>query len=460
MCTRSNIIGGLQALNWAMGALGVVLFAFGIILVTKEHWSQAYGDVIGRTGGGIIFLSLFMCPITAVGNYGSKNHNKFMLLIYIAVCGFSVFMMLLLGGIILAPTLRLWTAQYQIDCLKTLHEPPKWPDTDDPTADPPNPEDPRCAAGTASTDQQRCSIFGKNSYGELVCTNCHPETKKLDNACLRYMQSDMLQGFKLVWASYHERSATEDDYKQLLIDIQRSGKCCGFGRPFGCVVDGRDFPSKFPSPSEYLYGGQTRQKCGAEQGWYPASGKCNFIVNPNQFPPKYGGCPYELPMGECMNNDPKKENARGCAAEVEKLMQAKVGGLASAILWLVAVPCVAMIVSCCLFLKRKEYDVMPETHPGLNKHRAKDVEVADDDGMIMLQVAEGQHEFIRAFTRMQAECRGTYERLWDEQTFIRVAGEKKQHCEGKGWTKEVNTAFMGTLKMVNEMTTQAQLDAG
>ena len=79
MCTRSNIIGALQALNWAMGALGVILFAFGIILVTKEHWHQAYGDVIGETGGGIIFLSLFMCPLTMIGNYGSKNHNKFML---------------------------------------------------------------------------------------------------------------------------------------------------------------------------------------------------------------------------------------------------------------------------------------------------------------------------------------------------------------------------------------------
>ena len=427
MCTRSNIIGALQALNWAMGALGVILFAFGIILVTKEHWHQAYGDVIGETGGGIIFLSLFMCPLTMIGNYGSKNHNKFMLLVYITICGFSIFMMLLLGGIIITPTVRQWSESYQIGCLKTLHDDPPWPDRTDPTADP---------------------------LGII--------RKKLDDDCYKYLSSDMMQGFKIVWASYHERSYRkgDDEYKQLIIDIQRGGKCCGFGRPLGCVEDARDFPSRFPAPSSYLYGGETRQKCGVQPGWYVATPECNFVVDPNVYPPVYGGCPYEFPIGECMANAPAKENAHGCAAQVEQIMKAKVGGLATGILWMVTVPVLSMLVSCCLFLKRKEEDVMPETHPGLNKHRKKVVEVPDDDGMLMLQVAEGAHDFIHAFTRMQAECRGTYERVWDEQTFMRVAAEKKEHCQGKGWTKEVETAFMGTLKMVSDLTTQAKLDAG
>ena len=426
MCTRGNIVGALQALNWMMGFLGVIMFAFGVILSTKEHWSQAYGTVIETTGGFVIFLSLLMCPVTLIGSYGSKNHNKFMLMIYIGICGFSIFLMLLLGGILLAPTVREQQTPFQIKCLKTRHDEPPWPPS-----------------------------YFDGQKPAAVATRV-----RLDGECDAYLRGDMLQGFKIVWATYHENSYSTDEYKQLIIDIQRSGKCCGFGRPLGCVEDARGFPGRFPSPTTYLYGGVERQRCGVQPGWYPPTAECNQVVDPNVYPPVYGGCPYEFPIGECMANAPSVENAHGCAAEVEKIMEGKVGGLAAALLWLSLVPILAISVSCCLFLKRKEHDVLPETHPGLNKHKQKQDEKPDVDGMLMLEVAEGPHEFIAAFTRLQAECRGVYPRIWDEQTFIRVGSEKKQACDGKGWNKEVETAFMGTLKTVSDMTSQAKLDAG
>ena len=151
-----------------------------------------------------------------------------------------------------------------------------------------------------------------------------------------------------------------------------------------------------------------------------------------------------------MDNAPAKDNARGCAAQVELQLAAEVGTMARALLALSFLPGLAGFVSCFLCLKRKEYDVLPETYPGLVKKKKKAEEKPDIDGMLMLTVAEKVHEFIAAFTRLQAECRGTYEKPWDEEQLMRLAREKKEKFEGGAWNKEVQAAYIKCLKSAGD----------
>ena len=169
-------------------------------------------------------------------------------------------------------------------------------------------------------------------------------------------------------------------------------------------------------------------------------------MDPTAIPIVYGGCPYEWPVGECQNNDPAKDNAKGCAAELEDLLSQQVGSIATALMALSVLPGLAAFVSCCLCLKRKTYDVLPATYPGLVAKRQKVQEKPDVDGILMLTVAEKSHEFIAASTRLSAECRGTYEKVWDEEQLMRLAAEKKEKHSGAGWNKEVQTAYIKCLK--------------
>ena len=203
--------------------LGVTMFGIGIVLTITDEWSQAFGSVVKEAGGGFVFLSLFMCPIACVGSYGSRNHNKFALLMYIGICGLSIFLMLLFGGLILQPTLREWDYQFQLTCLSTLTSGFSNETLDD---DQPN------------FDASRCQ---------------------------EYFNSEMYAGFKLVWYSYYQSSMDDTSYKQRLLELQKAGQCCGLGRPLGCVPDSRGFPSKYPGAPNITRtdgGKSVRTRCG------------------------------------------------------------------------------------------------------------------------------------------------------------------------------------------------------
>jgi hypothetical protein len=69
-----------------------------------------------------------------------------------------------------------------------------------------------------------------------------------------------------------------------------------------------------------------------------------------------GGCRYQFPVGEC---GAVHSYNRGCALALQRWVYARVAGMASLVLNLVAVNTAATIAACLLCLKRHDDDVLP-----------------------------------------------------------------------------------------------------
>lgn len=282
-----------------------------------------------------------------------------------------------------------------------------------------------------------------------------------DDCVRNYLNTDAFQGFKLVWLSYFHLAIDErvDSYKQDLIELQRAGSCCGFGPPLRCEVSKELWPSNLPLDStstsnEWAYSGK-RQECGIEKGWYKATYGCNRPVDPSIYPPVFGGCPYEYPLGECSAEFPTDASHVGCAETLEMTMKGAVSDTATIVLIMTTIPMLAGICSCCLFFKRKDWDVLPETYPGLIKRKEAPVDAIDEDGFLLLSVAETAHEYIKAFNMCIRDAeqaqRTSSERIWKMEDLLKVAHEK-QNSES-GWPAEVDAAYKRCLKVVDQIDT-------
>lgn len=402
---KDNLNQGVQLTNWFLGALAFCNFVIGLVLVTSYHWREAYGNVVYESGAGLVFISLLQAPCSCLGVYGGRNHNKLILFIHTASMGFNCFVMLLLGGLVYEVTQTPWTKDFADDCL-----------------------------------------------------GAYPQDK---TACFDdYLRTDKFQGFKLVWLAYYHFAVEEKvtSYKQDLINFQRDGSCCGFGPPLLCKDDRAPWPSNLPDDSttaEWAYNGK-RQLCSDTQadapGWYKAIPRCNQIVDDTIYPPVYGGCPYEFPIGEC-SGDPPDESTRGCARHLEEVMQSSVSDTAAVVLIMTTIPLLAGICSCCLFLKRKDWDVLPETYPGIIKRKEAPVDAIDEDGFLLLSVAETPHEYIRAFNMCIRDAeeshRNKAERMWKLDDLIKVAHEKMD--TESGWPAEVDAAYKRALRVVDQI---------
>jgi hypothetical protein len=295
------------------------------------------------------------------------------------------------------------------------------------------------------------------------CLGTYPDDR---DECMReYLMTDAFQGFKLVWLSFYQKAYNEGaiSYKQQLIGFQREGSCCGFGPPLRCEENRDSWPAALPSDSTdtaWAYSGK-RQKCGAAKGWYPATASCNRIVDPMVYPPVYGGCPYEYPIGECSGQFPD-EASRGCAVSVEQTFKAGVADTATVILVCTLIPILAGVCSCCLFFKRKDWDVLPETYPGLIKRKAPPKEEIDEDGFLMLSVAQTPHEFIKAFNMCirdaELSFRTKSERSWKLDDFLKICHEKQEKMDGK-FPAEVDQAYKRAMKVIDDIDTKSEQDS-
>jgi hypothetical protein len=412
---RTNLNANLLACNYFLGAVAFSDLMIGVILVTSIHWSQAYGTVIYETGGGMIFMALLQMPMAFFGTYGGRKHNKFALLLHAGVMGFSIFLMFLFGGLIMVPTQTPYTDELAANCIQ---ETPA--DTFD---------------GPGLTKEQ---------------------TKA---ECGDYLTGDAQQGFKMVWYSFMHRQVEDDVYKKDILDWQRFNGCCGFGPPQGCIEDLEEMPGHLPveSKSSWMFSG-VRQKCGVKPGWYPATPYCNLVIDPNKYPPDYGGCPYDNPLGECSTVFPDRKQ-KGCALVLEKEYRAKVGNSAWTVLIMSFIPGIAGLCSCCLIFKRKDYDVLPETYPGLIPKKKKVAAELDEDGLLALTVAETTHEFLKALDMIRLDALGKHGTLyWTMEDFTRTAGEKREKCE-KTWTQEVQKAYIVALKLVDKLEEEKRNEA-
>ena len=157
-----------------------------------------------------------------------------------------------------------------------------------------------------------------------------------------------------------------------------------------CIQNNASFPSYFHT--ENIESGllQRRVQCGDKPGYYPARSTCVNYYDETVKPAIVGGCSYDMGLGRCLS-DAVSDASAGCASKVEDFMVARVEGhlyavigatFLSAVTSTVRAPYITslhllhlarwlrqcmVVVSCCVWWKRKVHDVYPADAPAL-KH--------------------------------------------------------------------------------------------
>lgn len=168
-------------------------------------------------------------------------------------------------------------------------------------------------------------------HGAEVRDDCVMSQPEAPGSCDDYIQSAAFIGFKLVWAArFNVSMATcslllrptltlpflrpqlvnvgDPSEYATMITWQRSGGCCGYGPPLNCQEDSQSIPPELSLegvPEEYAAQATT---CGAEGSWYPVSGLdsnlCEQPIDKTAAVLKYGGCQYDMPLGQCKESTP------------------------------------------------------------------------------------------------------------------------------------------------------------
>mmetsp|Transcript_1101 Transcript_1101/g.1444 ORF Transcript_1101/g.1444 Transcript_1101/m.1444 type:complete len:361 (+) Transcript_1101:318-1400(+) len=283
------------------------LFILGCVIADNDHLPQAFGgDIIGL-GAGLIILSLCSCVNTPIGFFGSKYHNKFVLSVF--YCGELILLplQLLVGVLLLVHTFPKYPYDFQNDCM---------------------------------------------SYNL-------PEMDY--STCKTYYKDDRTAGFKLVWLSYYERSqdfSTKAKYYDRIVNLQKTGLCCGFGRPYSCNPDNRTFPGDLVKYQIDESWRTQRILCGYERPFYPNTTACNSPVDSTEVGSPIGGCYFDYTLGDCANNDVGIDS-KGCAATVEETMNSWVSVQAYIAICLTIVQMTSIFMACCMCWKKRDDDVLP-----------------------------------------------------------------------------------------------------
>jgi hypothetical protein len=181
---------------------------------------------------------------------------------------------------------------------------------------------------------------------------------------------------RLYWEFYYSDRINKSSFQ--MITTAEGDTCCGFYAPLGCVPD----PSPFPLNRDisgidvtFTVRGQpyilTNQRtlCGdvpdvdnTGKGYYPATDECLHYSDLNAVPPIVGGCIYDMGLGYCIEKKIKADgSSAGCASEVEDIMKANIETTGFMLAFLTLMNVFAMFLECCMWWKRKEIDVLPNT---------------------------------------------------------------------------------------------------
>jgi hypothetical protein len=118
-----------------------------------------------------------------------------------------------------------------------------------------------------------------------------------------------------------------------------------------CENDPRKFPAA-PMRRNITYNSPVRYECGPSPDWYAANYYCTQNIDEDALFPVLGGCRYDYPLGDCLQQPVLAGVSRGCAAEVDVLMSARISGTASNVIGIAFVVsvtrvCVAPAASAC-----------------------------------------------------------------------------------------------------------------
>jgi hypothetical protein len=175
--------------------------------------------------------------------------------------------------------------------------------------------------------------------------------------CLPFYNADRTAGFRLVWETYFSL-ATQDALQFQAITNLEGSECCGFFAPMRCVENNSSFPSNFGTKSVDSGLLSQRVVCGNKPGYYPQQTTCLDYFDAAVKPPVVGGCRYDMGLGRCLALD-VTDTSKGCASAVEDLLMTRVVGHLDAMLGCTFLSVLCLCLSCCVWCKRKNYDVFP-----------------------------------------------------------------------------------------------------
>ena len=305
MCTIFNLR------LFAMLALGAKLltalycFGAGFYFTSSRSLLQGFGLSFKAFGSLLLIMSCLSISVVIPNRYAMKRHNRFILLICTAVDIFVATQLLVVSAGVGSYTTPVFPKSLQLDCLLT--------------------------------------------------TPLYHTTSQ----CTKYFRSDKVAGYRLFWMGFYSNL---NDKQQLQVLYQlESTPCCGFFAPLNCIDDTRIFPSRFLTTgvsNELLV---DRVTCGPVTSYYPQQSDCIDYSDPNAQPPVVGGCIYDHGLGPCLVNA-QYTYAYGCASAVEDYLIASINPHVYLILIAMFFTLLSALMSCCMYLKRKETDVFPELY--------------------------------------------------------------------------------------------------
>lgn len=282
-------------------------FAIGIFFTSNKPLLQGLGLKFYGFGITLIIFSLLSLFMIVPLHYAMKRHNRFILFIATVLDVFTATQLLAVSagiGTFTAPT---FPKALQMDCL--LSTPLIY-----------SPED-----------------------------------------CSKYYNSDRIAGYRLFWEGYYSNLNNKGQL-QVLFDLE-SLPCCGFFAPFSCISDARPFPDNYLTEgvsSDLLV---DRVLCGTAPGFYPVQPQtgCSDFSDTTVQPPIVGGCLYDLGIGFCISN-PNFQFSRGCASVVEDYLINQISPHVYLIIFAMLMCLITALLSCCMYIKRKETDIFPELY--------------------------------------------------------------------------------------------------
>lgn len=235
MCDKGMIVPAMLIFGVVYNLLAAILFLLGLSLGGNERATEAFAGVNVQAANTLIFISFILVPLSCIGAYGARAHNKFCLSGYLAV---TILIMMTLWGV----GTTLLTA----------------------------------ASSDFSDDEQyKCLHYQR------------PDDTVDDELCLRYFRDGLVQRLRTMWLSMHQLVVENNkEIKTLLVKMQQgrvSGPmCCGFLRPGYCVGES----------------GETCGMEGlleAPERMYEPT----IVCRTGEDTPEAGGCKFDFPIGVC-----------------------------------------------------------------------------------------------------------------------------------------------------------------
>jgi|TARA_B110000208_G_scaffold120393_1_gene147063 hypothetical protein len=231
-CDKTAIVPALMFIGMLYMICSAVLIFLAISLASNNEASIGFGsEEVGTVPGNIgasvtcVFIAMIMCPLSVLGAYSARAHNKFLLLIY---CGVSVFLMLTLSS--------------------------------------------------TAADLLSLSNLPVNDESQFLCLK-YIRTGVEDDVCEEYLSDVKVSRLRTLWVTLHDRgqNISFPNYKEwntFMVKMQKGQVagigCCGFLRPSHCTGNSTEVcdPSVQSDPTEIHY--ETTDICN--QG----AGGCKF----------------------------------------------------------------------------------------------------------------------------------------------------------------------------------------